>query len=65
MLQSTMRKTLHRFTRSNLELRRPKIGLEIGPRSSRGVYSAQFLAQSSTLQTKVGIKGVRKREIAK
>eukprot|EP00969_Alexandrium_andersonii_P241681 10672875-Alexandrium_andersonii.AAC.1 len=56
--QSAMRNMQNRFTRSNLELRGPKSGLKIGPRSSRGVRSAPFLAQISNLLTKAGLEGV-------
>ena len=38
--------------RSKLELRGPRNGLEIGPRSSRGVRSAPFFAQMPNLPTK-------------
>eukprot|EP00969_Alexandrium_andersonii_P144709 6399176-Alexandrium_andersonii.AAC.1 len=34
--QSAMRNTQNRFTLSSPELRGPKSGLEMGPRSSRG-----------------------------
>eukprot|EP00969_Alexandrium_andersonii_P373856 15484956-Alexandrium_andersonii.AAC.1 len=54
----------NRFRRSKLELRGPRNGLEMGPRSSRGVHSARFSAQIPNLTTKVGLEGVRRREIA-
>eukprot|EP00969_Alexandrium_andersonii_P297789 13161512-Alexandrium_andersonii.AAC.1 len=55
----------NRFTRSNLELRRPKNGLKIGTRSSRGVRSAQLLVEIPNLPTNMGLEGVRRRELAK
>eukprot|EP00969_Alexandrium_andersonii_P167510 7405012-Alexandrium_andersonii.AAC.1 len=55
--QSTLPKTQNRFKRSNLELRRPKNGLNIGPRSSRGARSAPFSAQIPNLPTKAGLEG--------
>eukprot|EP00969_Alexandrium_andersonii_P011506 500939-Alexandrium_andersonii.AAC.1 len=54
----------NRFRRSNLELRGPKTAIEICPRSSRGVRSAQFLAQTPNPPTKADLEGVRSREIA-
>eukprot|EP00969_Alexandrium_andersonii_P044785 1965502-Alexandrium_andersonii.AAC.1 len=46
-----------RFTRSSLELRGPRNGLERVPRSYRGVRSAQFLAQMRNPPTKWVIDG--------
>eukprot|EP00969_Alexandrium_andersonii_P216184 9548652-Alexandrium_andersonii.AAC.1 len=43
--QSAMRRMQNRFKRANLELRGPKSGLEIGPRSSRRGRSAPCFAQ--------------------
>eukprot|EP00969_Alexandrium_andersonii_P260149 11501968-Alexandrium_andersonii.AAC.1 len=60
-----MRKTQNRPTRSNLELRRPKGGLEIGTRSSRGVRSAQLFVDIPNPPSAWVIEGVRSREIAK
>eukprot|EP00969_Alexandrium_andersonii_P331217 14639158-Alexandrium_andersonii.AAC.1 len=40
------------FTRSNLELRGPKNGPNMGPRSSGGVRSAPFLTQIPNPPTK-------------
>eukprot|EP00969_Alexandrium_andersonii_P257490 11384561-Alexandrium_andersonii.AAC.1 len=48
----------HRFRRSNLELRRPRSGLKIGPRRSRQVCSAQCFAQIPNAQAKWVIEGV-------
>eukprot|EP00969_Alexandrium_andersonii_P290432 12836885-Alexandrium_andersonii.AAC.1 len=45
-LQSALRKTQNRLGRSNLELRGPRSGLNIGPRSFRGVRSAPLFAQT-------------------
>eukprot|EP00969_Alexandrium_andersonii_P290392 12835465-Alexandrium_andersonii.AAC.1 len=59
-----MRKAQNRFRRSNLELREPRNGLKIGPRSSRGVCSPPLFAQNQNLQTSTTIEGVRSREIA-
>eukprot|EP00969_Alexandrium_andersonii_P328612 14520459-Alexandrium_andersonii.AAC.1 len=59
-----MRKTRNRVRRSELELRGPKGGLKIGPRSSRRVRSAPVLAQTPNLPMKEGREGVRGREIA-
>eukprot|EP00969_Alexandrium_andersonii_P162346 7175416-Alexandrium_andersonii.AAC.1 len=50
--------------RSNLELHGPRIGLNIGPRSSRMACSAPLSAQNPNLLTNVWIDGVRGREIA-
>eukprot|EP00969_Alexandrium_andersonii_P174463 7713710-Alexandrium_andersonii.AAC.1 len=55
--QSAMRKMKNRFRRSELELRGPRNDLRIGPRSSRGVRSAAFLAQIPHLPTKRAIEG--------
>eukprot|EP00969_Alexandrium_andersonii_P125567 5551239-Alexandrium_andersonii.AAC.1 len=55
----------NRFTRSNLELPRPRNGLRIGPRTSRGVRSAPFLTEIPNLPTKASLDGVRGREVAK
>eukprot|EP00969_Alexandrium_andersonii_P272335 12035710-Alexandrium_andersonii.AAC.1 len=49
--QSALWKMQHRFRRSNLELRGPKSGLRLGPRSCQGVNSALFLAQMPILPT--------------
>eukprot|EP00969_Alexandrium_andersonii_P063040 2776516-Alexandrium_andersonii.AAC.1 len=54
----------NRLTNSNLELRGPRTGLEIGSRSSRKVRSAAFFAQVPNLLTKAGLEGARGREIA-
>eukprot|EP00969_Alexandrium_andersonii_P261978 11582098-Alexandrium_andersonii.AAC.1 len=43
--QSTVQNMHNRIMRSDLELRGPRKGLRIGPRSSRGVRSAPVLAQ--------------------
>eukprot|EP00969_Alexandrium_andersonii_P046765 2051837-Alexandrium_andersonii.AAC.1 len=43
--QSGLRETQNRLRRSEPELRGPRNGLRIGPRSYRGVRSAPFLAQ--------------------
>eukprot|EP00969_Alexandrium_andersonii_P257485 11384252-Alexandrium_andersonii.AAC.1 len=52
-----------RFMRSNLELRRPRSGLEIGTQSSRGARSVPFFAQNPNPPTKAGLEGVGGREI--
>eukprot|EP00975_Prorocentrum_lima_P060209 12627576-Prorocentrum_lima.AAC.1 len=49
--QSAMRNMQHRFRRSNLELRGPKRGLKISPRSFRGVHSAQCFRGDSESAT--------------
>eukprot|EP00969_Alexandrium_andersonii_P032874 1435291-Alexandrium_andersonii.AAC.1 len=49
--QAAMRNTQHRFRRG------AKKGLGIGPRSSRAVRSAQFLAQIPNLPSKAGLEG--------
>eukprot|EP00969_Alexandrium_andersonii_P021850 956122-Alexandrium_andersonii.AAC.1 len=54
----------NRFGCSELELRRPKNGINIGPRSSREVHSAKLLVLIPNLPTNVGSEGVRNREIA-
>eukprot|EP00969_Alexandrium_andersonii_P041221 1807401-Alexandrium_andersonii.AAC.1 len=59
-----MRETQHRFRRSNLELRGPKNGLNIGLQRSRGVLSVPQFAQIPNLPTKVGPEGVQGRELA-
>eukprot|EP00969_Alexandrium_andersonii_P200924 8876257-Alexandrium_andersonii.AAC.1 len=47
--QSAMRRMHNRLRRSELELHGPRKGLEIGPRSSRGVHVARcFRADSET-----------------
>eukprot|EP00969_Alexandrium_andersonii_P141874 6272601-Alexandrium_andersonii.AAC.1 len=63
--QSAMRKTQNHFRRSNLELRGPRNGLEISPRSSQRGRSAPFSVQIPNLLTRAGLEGVRGREIAK
>eukprot|EP00969_Alexandrium_andersonii_P054440 2396356-Alexandrium_andersonii.AAC.1 len=55
--QSAFWNTQNRNTRSNLELRGPRSGLEMGPRSSRGVRSAQLFADIPNLPTKWVIEG--------
>eukprot|EP00969_Alexandrium_andersonii_P299292 13231496-Alexandrium_andersonii.AAC.1 len=55
--QSAMREIQNRFRRLNLALRGPRIGLNIGPRSPRGVRSAPFLAQIPNPQTNTTIEG--------
>eukprot|EP00969_Alexandrium_andersonii_P148372 6558620-Alexandrium_andersonii.AAC.1 len=45
-----------RFRRSELELRGPRNGLGIGPRSSRGVHSEQLFAQIRNLPTRAWIE---------
>eukprot|EP00969_Alexandrium_andersonii_P005876 255083-Alexandrium_andersonii.AAC.1 len=57
--QSAMRKPQHRLTRSNVELRGPKSGLKLGPRSSRGVRSAPFPAQIPKPPTKWVLEGAQ------
>eukprot|EP00969_Alexandrium_andersonii_P088209 3889981-Alexandrium_andersonii.AAC.1 len=49
--QSALRKMQHRFRRSELELRGPRKGLKIGPRSSRGVRSDAVSYTHLTLPT--------------
>eukprot|EP00969_Alexandrium_andersonii_P019678 858852-Alexandrium_andersonii.AAC.1 len=48
--------------RSELEPRGPRNGLEIDPRSFRGVTSTPLSAQTPKMQTKGGTDGVRSRE---
>eukprot|EP00969_Alexandrium_andersonii_P308927 13652968-Alexandrium_andersonii.AAC.1 len=55
--QSAMRNMQIRFTRSNLELRGHRNGLEIGPRSSRWLHSAPLVAQVPNPPTKWAIEG--------
>eukprot|EP00969_Alexandrium_andersonii_P176143 7788374-Alexandrium_andersonii.AAC.1 len=57
-------RTTKSVRRSNLELRGPKNGLKLGPRSSQGVRSAAFSAQIPNLRTNAGLEGVRGCEIA-
>eukprot|EP00969_Alexandrium_andersonii_P370962 15478460-Alexandrium_andersonii.AAC.1 len=47
----------NRFRRSNLELRRPRKGLEIGTRHSRGVRSAPFSRTDSESADELGDRG--------
>eukprot|EP00969_Alexandrium_andersonii_P144751 6401125-Alexandrium_andersonii.AAC.1 len=46
-----------RCKRSELELRGSRNGLKIAPASSRGVHSAQHVAQIPNPPTKTGIEG--------
>eukprot|EP00969_Alexandrium_andersonii_P147785 6534063-Alexandrium_andersonii.AAC.1 len=55
--QSAKRKLQNRFRRSKFELRGPRNDLEIGPRSSRWVRSAQLFAQIPNPPTKAGLEG--------
>eukprot|EP00969_Alexandrium_andersonii_P028579 1248080-Alexandrium_andersonii.AAC.1 len=55
----------HRCKHAKPELRGPRSGLEIGPRSSRGAGHAPFPAHNPNLSTNVRTGGVRIREIAK
>eukprot|EP00969_Alexandrium_andersonii_P104853 4626192-Alexandrium_andersonii.AAC.1 len=50
---------------SELELRWPRNGLKIGPRSSRGVRSAPWTAQTPNPPTNMWTEGAGGREIAK
>eukprot|EP00969_Alexandrium_andersonii_P180445 7975542-Alexandrium_andersonii.AAC.1 len=54
--QSALRKTHKCLRRSELELRGPTHGHEIGPRRSRTGRSAPFLALSPNLPTKTRIE---------
>eukprot|EP00969_Alexandrium_andersonii_P210758 9308875-Alexandrium_andersonii.AAC.1 len=56
--QSAMPNMQHRFRRSNLELRGPRNGLQIGPRSPPGEHAAPFFAEAPNLTTKAWIEGV-------
>eukprot|EP00969_Alexandrium_andersonii_P336148 14858095-Alexandrium_andersonii.AAC.1 len=62
--QSTLRNVQHRLRPPELELRRPRNGLEIGLRSSRGVRSAPLFAQILDLPTNTGLEGASSRESA-
>eukprot|EP00969_Alexandrium_andersonii_P247996 10958783-Alexandrium_andersonii.AAC.1 len=53
----------NRFRRSNLELRGPRSGLKICPRSSRGVRSAQLCMEIPNPPPERVIEGVGSREI--
>eukprot|EP00969_Alexandrium_andersonii_P018319 801407-Alexandrium_andersonii.AAC.1 len=55
--QSAVRNMQHRLRRSELELRRPRTDLSVGPRSSRGVRSAPLPVQIPNPPTKVGVEG--------
>eukprot|EP00969_Alexandrium_andersonii_P184154 8136850-Alexandrium_andersonii.AAC.1 len=59
-----MRNTQTRFRQSELEVLRPRNGLEIGPRSSFGVHSAQLHAQIPNPPTTWVIERVRSHDIA-
>eukprot|EP00969_Alexandrium_andersonii_P333415 14735093-Alexandrium_andersonii.AAC.1 len=54
----------NRSKRSNLELRGPKNGCKLGPRSSRGVRSAQFLVEIANPPMKWAIEGFRSHRIS-
>eukprot|EP00969_Alexandrium_andersonii_P027645 1206503-Alexandrium_andersonii.AAC.1 len=54
----------NRFRPSNRELRGPRNGLNIGPRSSRGVRYAQLFVEIPKLPTQAGLERVRGRETA-
>eukprot|EP00969_Alexandrium_andersonii_P220465 9737953-Alexandrium_andersonii.AAC.1 len=56
--QSAIHRRQHRFRRSSLDLRGPRNGLEMGPRSSRGVRSVPLLAQIPNLPAKAGFEEV-------
>eukprot|EP00969_Alexandrium_andersonii_P116514 5150944-Alexandrium_andersonii.AAC.1 len=55
--QSALRKTRNRCRPSELELRWPRNGLDVGPRRSRRVHSAAILVQIPNLPAKVGLEG--------
>eukprot|EP00969_Alexandrium_andersonii_P282635 12494857-Alexandrium_andersonii.AAC.1 len=61
--QSAIRKLQRRFKRSELELRGPMNGLNMGPRSSPGVSSASFSAQIPNPRTNTALEGVRSHEL--
>eukprot|EP00969_Alexandrium_andersonii_P191080 8440633-Alexandrium_andersonii.AAC.1 len=63
-LQSALQNMQHRFRHSELELRGPRNGLKISPRSSRRVRSAPRFVQFPNSRTQAGVEGVRGRESA-